>query len=271
MPAGSGYLQTPANINGPAVQATAGHFQSNEGGPTAPTAPRKRPRWIMPVALLAVMAVSAGITYAVAGRSDSDSSAVAHGGDTTYRIMPTKMLPTLDQMQQTTLLSLKPSGGVSVAVLADTAVTPDSCRFAYNDVSQVAWGSAVSVAFESFTDNTASNFTATAFVGLAVFSAPQAAGDIFKKVSDSVRGCTEINQLGTDTTKPSTWTVSDVHTGDRAVTWSQTQKGSNPTWVCGKSNRVVGNLVASASLCGQNPADSPTRLTDLVIATATKQ
>lgn len=264
-PASGGYVPAPDDINGPTVQ-----LQINRGRAALP---RKRPRWILPAALVAVMAVSAGITYAVAGGSESDAPTDAHAGDTTYRVMPAKMLPNLDQVQQATLLSLKPNGTVSVAVAPDSATTPEGCQLTVGPAGQLAWGSAVSVATEAFTDNTATDFTATTFVGLAVFSAPPAAADTLKKVSDSVRSCTEFTQPGTDANKntPSNWTVSDVHTSDGAVTWNTTQKAPGSPWVCGKSYRVVGNLAAIGSLCNQNPADTPTRLTDLVIAAATKQ
>lgn len=270
VPNAGGYPPPPDDINGPTVQITPGQLHINHSGTAAA---RRRPRWVLPLALVAVVAVSAGITYAVAGPSESDIPAAAAGGDTTYRVMPAKMLPNLDQVQQATLLSLKPSGGVSVAVGSDPAIYPDICRLAASPVGQLGWGPAVSVATEYFTDNTATDFTATALAGLAVFSAPPAAADTFKKATDSARGCIEFTQQGTDSSKnaPSTWTVSDVHATDGAVTWNATQKGSTSPWVCGKSYRVVGNLAAMASLCNQNPADTPARLTDLVVAAATKQ
>ncbi|BCI84514.1 hypothetical protein MTY66_61390 (plasmid) [Mycolicibacterium sp. TY66] len=271
MPAGAGYGPPPDDINGPTAQIIPGQLHINQGGGAA--VPRRRPRWIMPVALAAVVAVSAGITYAVAGRSGTDTPAPKAAGDTTYRVMPAKMLPNLDQVQQTTLLSLKPNGAVSIAVAPDPSIYPDICRLAASPIGQLAWGPAVSVASEGFTDNTATNFNASALIGLAVFSAPPAAADTFKKVSESARGCNGFTQPSTDpsTTEPTTWTVTDVHTSEGEVTWNATQKAPGTPWVCGKSYRLVGNLAAMASLCNQNPADTPSRLTDLVIAATTKQ
>lgn len=271
MPAGAGYGPPPDDINGPTAQIIPGQLHINQGGGAAVS--RGRPRWIMPVALAAVVAVSAGITYAVAGRSGTGTPAPKAAGDTTYRVMPAKLLPNLDQVQQTTLLSLKPNGAVSIAVAPDPSIYPDICRLAASPIGQLAWGPAVSVASEGFTDNTATNFTASALIGLAVFSAPPAAADSFKKVSESASGCRESTQPSTDpsTTEPTTWTVTDVHTSEGEVTWNSTQKAPGTPWVCGKSYRLVGNLAAMASLCNQNPADTPSRLTDLVIAAATKQ
>lgn len=232
---------------------------------------------IIAVAIIAVALVVAGVLFATrdSGGSSSDGPAVSSASSTSstpalVQVVPATLLPTADQVRHATLIDVKYTGGVSTRVVADAVTTPAQCALATDATTQSAWAAAISVAFEQFGDGPdyeqSINFGA---VSVAIFDTPAAAADSLAKVSASVRGCTGF----TTPNRPGgalEWTVGDVAAEDDRITWTGTQAGADTQWKCSKSYRLLANAVAFSTVCASNPGDGPVKLTDQIVANATK-
>ncbi len=206
-----------------------------------------------------------------AAQGSASAPASASAPDTsTYRVVPASALPTADQVQQITLLNVRASGSTNSSVDTDSQTTPASCALTYDPATQSSWGSSISTAGQSFLDGTADDFSNGVWTALAVFSTADAAQASLTTVTASVDGCKSYTTPLTTGSGTAIWAVSDEVKGDGRLTWLGTRTNLDQAWRCGLSYRVVANIAAYAYVCGANPADSPAKLTDTLIANATR-
>lgn len=250
-------------------------------GPTPPPRPPRNRAALIIGAVIIVIVVATTASIVITHRSARHGQVAASAAATTttsappggtYRIVPTDALkPLVAQIQRITLLSLKPIGDIDTGIGSDIATTPATCTLTDDPTTQKGWGAAISLAQQYFTDGDDKNFNNSSYDALAVFNSDSAAADSLKAVAASVTACPNFIAPPTASEKKDKpWSVSDTHSTDTDMTWMSTRT-DNPTWRCGRDYRVVKNLAISTLICGQNPADSPTKLADFIADTATKQ
>ncbi|NTY62600.1 sensor domain-containing protein [Mycolicibacterium sphagni] len=241
------------------------------------TPPPSRGPVIIAAAIITAAMIVAGVLFATRDSGGSSPAGPAAGSasstastPTLVQMVPATLLPTADQVRQATLIDVKYTGDVSTKVLADAVTTPPKCALANDTTTQSAWAAAISTAYQQFGDGPtyakSINFGA---VSVAIFDTPTAAADSLAKVSDSVHGCTGF----TVPDRPGgalAWTVGDVASQDDRITWTDTEGGVNTQWKCSKSYRLLANAVAFSTVCASNPGDGPVKLTDQIVANATK-
>ena len=188
----------------------------------------------------------------------------------TTRVVPSQVLPSDQQIKQTTLLDLARHGDIDTGVSADAKADPPNCALVNAPARASAIGQALSVAGLGFRDKPGDDFGASAYTFVAVFDTAEAADAGLAKVKSAVQSCTIFTDLERSKSdapaKP--WAVSDVKTTPHQISWNNAEQGDDAPWVCAKALRVQDNLLVATMLCDSNPADTPTKLIDVIIANA---
>ena len=249
------------------------------GGYPPPKPPRRRGPWVIAaVAGLIVIAVIAfvfikggkghwpiGATDASGESSSTTATAGPSGG--TYVLDPLSKLPTADEIEQVTLLSVKPASVPYSIAAPDTKASPPNCALADHPTSNSAWGTAQFEAGQLYTDGTMQSYQNTVGTDLAVFATAADAAESLKKITDSVKSCT------TRWTTPSASgatasSVLSVHEITNGIVWADNTLDVERPWVCSMAYKIESNLASSSVICGLNETDSPAKLVDLTLAKA---
>lgn len=230
---------------------------------------------VIAAAIIGAALIVAGVLVATrdSGGPSPAGAAASSTSSTTpalVQVVPATLLPTTDQVRQATLIDVKYTGDVRTKVGADAATTPAQCTLANAATTQSAWAAAISVAYQPFGDGAdydkSINFGAAS---VAIFDTPAAAADSLAKVSDSVHGCTSFT-VPSRANGTLTFAVGDIAAQDDRIAWTDNQTGADTQWKCSKSYRLLANAVAYSFVCASNPGDGPVKLTDLIVANATK-
>lgn len=249
----------------------------------APPGPQRSVRGpvIIAAAIIAAALIVAGVLVVTRGSGGASSPGAAAASSTSttastpalVQVVPATILPAADQIRQATLIDVKFVGEVITRVAADVASTPAQCALTDGANTLSAWEAAISVARQRFGDgpdyDKSINFGVAA---VAIFDTPAAAADSFTKVSESVHGCPAFTTE--DPSHPgrmSSWTVTVVADRDGRLAWTNTLNGAGNQWQCAQSYRVQVNIAAQAMVCQSNPGDGPSKLTDQIVANATKK
>lgn len=253
--------------------------QGGQWGPPLPQPPRRGNRKLLIGAVVGVVVlVGGGIATYVGMSSDTSGTGgsaaspvpttALSASSSTVRVVPTTILPSDQQVQQATLLSLVKNGDVDTAVYQDTAADPPNCMFANSSDGASIVGQALSVAGLLYTDRPGDSYQYSAYVSIAVFDTTDAAAATLPKITDGVKSCTKPFTIPSSAkpNKPAKpWTVGDIKTQSNQITWINSQQSDSTPWKCGKAFRVQANLMVTTLLCDQNPADGPSKLVDAVI------
>jgi hypothetical protein len=211
-------------------------------------------------------------TSSAASATATTSSSAKNGADGVYRVVPQKMLPTVDEVQKATLYSVTPYEEISTSAVNDVPTVPAICAASFTSNSLVSWGTAIADAGQLYRDGSGDNFSHTVWVGLAVFRAPADAAASMKVVGDSAKGCTGTFTTPSPGKPPVTWNMDSAQVQDASAHWQMSQPSVDGIgrWVCSFAYGTKGNLTATASTCGQVPSDGPVHLVDSMLAKATK-
>jgi hypothetical protein len=282
---GPGWGQNPTGPLGP----RPGNWQPgppgqwNPYGPpwgAGPPGPPRRSRRALVIGIIAgvVVLVAAGVVTAVVLSSDKSSTTSAASSTlatTTSssaamtRVVPSQVLPTEQQMKQTTLLNLSKHGDVDTAQYPDAKTDPPDCSLVNRPAAVSVIGRAISVAGLGYRDKPGDDYGDTAFAYVAVFDTADAADAAQQKLTHVVQGCTIFTDLEREESDPPAkpWTVSDVKATDHQVAWNNSEQTDDGTqWICAKAVRAQDNLLVITMVCDPNPADAPTKLGDVIIA-----
>lgn len=279
---GYGPGQAPAPGYGPFPGAP--QSQGQQWGPFAQPRPRRSRRRLVigAVAGVVVLLVAGGVVAYVAWPSGSSGSGPSGPAEaavpttalsaSTVRLVPASVLPSDQQVQQATLLGLTKHGDVDTNVYPDSKVDPQSCSIPASPDNASTMSQAVSMAGQVYADRPGDDYRYSAYASAAIFDTDDGAAAALPKVTDALKGCstytfTADSKPGQPPARP--WTVSDVKTQDKQVTWlnSQQTDATHPTpWKCGRAMRVQANLVVTAVLCDQNPSAGASKLIDAVIS-----
>jgi len=205
----------------------------------------------------------------VAGSSSAAPAPTTSLSAANVRVVPTTVLPTDQQVQQATLLSLSRHGDVDTRVYPDSPTDPPTCTLVDNVDGASMAGQALSLAGVLYADQPGDDYRFSGYVSVAVFDSADAAAATLPKITDTVKACTMPYTIPSSAKpdKPAKpWTISDVKTAGNQITWLNTQQSSSGSpWKCGKAFRVQANVMVTAMLCDQNPSDSAAKLIDAVI------
>jgi len=236
---------------------------------------------IWAIAGVVVLAAAAGLAYANWPSNSSTSSRPVISTTaavpttslaiSTVRLVPGSVLPSDQQVQQATLLSLTKHGDVDTNVYPDSKVNPQNCTIPASPDNASTMSQAVSMAGQVYADQPGDDYRYSAYTSAAVFDTDDAANAVLTKITDALNGCT--SYTFTDPVKPGQpparpWTISDIATQDKQITWLNSQQNDathQTPWKCGRAARVQANLVVTAVLCSQNPSTGPSKLIDAVI------
>lgn len=268
---GPGYQQnSPYPPPWPPVQGYTPAAQRSVRGPV-----------IIAAAIIAAALIVAGVLVATRGSGGSSSPGAAAASSTStasstpalVQVVPATLLPDAEQIRRATLMDVKFMGEAITKVAADSAPTPAQCALTDGANTLSAWEAAISVARQRFGDgpdyDKSINFGVAA---VAIFDTTAAAAASFAKVSDSVHGCTTFTTE--DPSHPgrmSSWTVAVVADRDGRLAWISTLNGAGSQWQCAQAYRVQVNIAVQAMVCQTNPGDGPSKLTDQIVANATKK
>ena len=211
-------------------------------------------------------------TSSAASATATTSSSAKNGADGVYRVVPQKLLPTVDEVQKATLYSVTASGEIATSPANDVPTVPAICAASFTSNSLVSWGAAIADAGQLYRDGTGDDFSHSVWAGLAVFRAPADAAASMKLVGDSAKGCTGTFTSPSPGKPPTTWNMDNAQVQDTTAHWQMSQPSINGSgqWVCSFAYGTKGNLTAAASTCGQVPNDGPVQLVDSMLAKATK-
>jgi len=203
-----------------------------------------------------------------AQRSPSSSSVPLTSPPKIIRVLPAQVLPSDDQVRQATLIQVSGEGDIGTVVGPDLDTQPRDCTLVNGPMATSAVGQAISVAYHNYTERPGPDFGVTAWAFVAVFDTADAAAGALAKVTHDVQSCTgTYTDLAgrTSDAPPPMWTVSAVKVGDGHISWNNTHQPDSTHWVCGKAVRVQTNVLVTAMLCNQNPADGPVKIIDAVM------
>jgi hypothetical protein len=250
------------------------------GPPWNPPPPRRprRSRVIGAVAGVLVLvaagaAVVLGLTHGdanspTAQRSPSSSSVPLTTPPKIIRVLPGQVLPSDDQVRQATLIEVTGQGDIGTVVGPDLDTQPPNCTLVNGPMATSAVGQAISVAYHNYTERPGPDYGATAWAFVAVFDTADAAAGALAKVTHDVQSCmgtyTDLAGHAADA-PPAVWAISAVKVGDSQISWNNTNQPDSTHWVCGKAIRVQTNVLVTAMLCTQNPADGPVKIIDAVM------
>jgi PknH-like protein len=242
-----------------------------------PQPPRRTHRaWIIGgiAGVLVLVAAAVGITMGVtrghvesppAPPSTASAPNASAAPPTTIRVLPAQVLASDEQIKQATLIDMTGQGDLDTTVGNDVDTDPANCTLANGPTGRSTVGQAISVAFHAYTEHPAPYFGSTATSYAAVFDTADAAAGALSKITHDVQGCTTYTSHEPGK-PPMTWAVSDVKVGDSQISWNNTDQPTDTHWVCGKAIRVYHNVLVTAMLCDQNPADAPAKIVDAVIS-----
>jgi hypothetical protein len=250
------------------------------GPPWNPPPPRRprRSRVIGAVAGVLVLvaagvAVVLGLTHGdanspTAQRSPSSSSVPLTTPPKIIRVLPGQVLPSDDQVRQATLIEVTGQGDIGTVVGPALDTQPPNCTLVNGPMATSAVGQAISVAYHNYTERPGPDYGATAWAFVAVFDTADAAAGALAKVTHDVQSCmgtyTDLAGHAADA-PPAVWAISAVKVGDSQISWNNTNQPDSTHWVCGKAIRVQTNVLVTAMLCTQNPADGPVKIIDAVM------
>jgi PknH-like extracellular domain len=246
------------------------------GVPPGPPRPSGR-KWVVGGIVAGVVIVAAGVVAAVGLSSDKSSttsapattSAATTSSSAATRVLPSQVLPSEQQMKQTTLQDLAKHGDVDTAEYPDAKTDPPTCSLVNRPAGISVIGPAISVAGLSYRDKPGDDYGATAFAYVAVFDTADAADAAQQKLAHAAQTCTTFTDLERDKSDPPArpWIVADVKATDHQVAWNNSEQTDDGTpWVCAKAARAQDNLLVLTMLCDPNPADAPTKLIDVIIS-----
>ncbi|MDD4865822.1 MAG: sensor domain-containing protein, partial [Mycobacterium sp.] len=224
----------------------------------------------------AVVLVAAGVGAGIALTSDDSGqpaatppSAHSSAAPTTSakinRVVPAQVLPTDQQVQQTTLLNLSKHGDVDTGVYPDQKTDPPECSLANGPIGTTTVGSAISVAAQMYADLPGDDYHNSAYAFAGVFNSDADAAAAIPKVTGVVQKCKGFSASdGRPGSQVLHWTVSDVKSSQIQISWKDTQQGDAP-WACSWVTRVQTNVLVAAMVCDHNPGDSGPALADVVV------
>jgi hypothetical protein len=227
---------------------------------------------VVGVVVLVAAAVAAVVTLS-SDKSSTTAATTATSTTTTAasapitRVVPSQVLPTEQQIKQTTLLDLSKHGEIDTTEYPDAKTDPPACSLVSRPAGISVVGRAISVAGLGYRDKPGDDYGATAYAYVAVFDSADPAEAAQQKVTQAVQNCTSFIDLERD--KPDSrakpWVISDVKATDHQVAWNNNQQGDDGTpWACAKAARAQNNLLMITMVCAPNPADAPIKLLDVI-------
>ncbi|WP_345001481.1 sensor domain-containing protein [Tsukamurella soli] len=248
------------------------------GGPVGPGGQKGRRTGLIAaiaggIVLVVVVAVVVVVVLAKpggGGKPVAASTSAPPPAPKLLQVMPSTLLPTVDQIQTDTLQTVKAVGDQITTVIDDSVTSDPQCALTDVPRSQSSWGTATASATQRYTDTGDANFNALILAGAAVFPTVDAANASLTAVTNSVQNCRLYSETGSDN-QIYMWTVTGNTTPKPGVVvWTQTQSSPSINWKCTAAYEVADNVAVSVTQCGYGATGTAQKVADTMLAAATK-